>query len=584
MKTYDRRDLVDVAAGRKKPDLIIKGGILVNVYTRELLEGYIVGIKDKRIVFVTNSNIPDDHSQVIDAGGKYLIPGFVDGHNHLDYLCSVPELMPYLTIDGTTTIITETGHIANVLGFEGVLWFLNSLRGQPIKVFATAPPFVSGNPKTQRGYKLGIAEIARLLNISEVIGLGECYWPRVMDGEDELFELFKLARSMNKVIEGHAAGAIGLKLNGFAASGVSSCHEAISLEDAIQRLRLGIHTMIREGGIRSDLQTIAPIVKEKIDFRNLSLVTDGVDFNHLLEKGLMRNVVQKAIDLGFDPLVAIQMATINPATHFGLEHDIGGIAPGKYADIIISPSLERIEPEYVISNGIIIAKDGKALVEPKAYLYPAEAKSRLNFPKTLPSDFIFKINEDKRKITVRVIHLVSDIVTQETRKDLHVINGEVMPDSDKDVLKVAALSTIYPDSKTVGFVSGFGLKRGACACSNTWDAANIVVLGDNDYDMSGAVNRIGELGGGFVFYSENVIVEELQLPVGGFIAEDPITTIIEKLKRITSALKKHGCLLDNPLLALQTLTFIGVPHLRINDLGLVSVRDNKLVNIIMDNL
>lgn len=582
METYARRDLVDVTAGRKESDLIIKGGIIVNVYTRELLEGYVIGIKGKHISFVTNSKVPEGHSQVIDAGGRYIIPGFVDGHNHLDYLCSVPELMRYLIKDGTTTVITETSHIANALGFDGVQWFLNSLREQPIKVFATAPPFVSGNPNTQRGYTFENADIARLFNMSEIIGLGECSWTSVMDGDDKLFEVFELARSMGKVIEGHAAGAKGLKLNGFAASGVSSCHEAISLEDALQRLRLGLHTMIREGGIRSDLQAIAPIAKEKIDFRSLSLVSDGIEFNHLIEKGHMRYVVQKAIDLGFDPLVAIQMATINIATHFGLERDLGSIAPGKYADIIISPSLERIEPEYVISNGIVIAKDGKALVEPKAYHYPEEAKFRLKFPKTTPSDFVFKINQDKRKISVRVIHFLSDMVTQETRKELQVINGEVMSDSDEGILKVAALSTIHPSSKSVGFVSGYGLKNGACACSNTWDAANIVVIGDNDQDMAMAVNRLGELAGGFVFCSGGVIVEELQLPVGGLISEEPITTIAEKLKRITSALKRQGSLLVNPFLALQTLTFTGVPHLRINDLGVFSVRDNKLVDIIIE--
>ena len=349
--------LIDVALGRTPGDLAIVNARLLNVYTGEILDNQSVCTCGERIACVG----PDvgsaigDATAVIDAGGATLIPGFIDGHTHVASSFTAGEFLKYAATGGTTTIVTETLEPYAVAGIKGVLDFLASLKDQPIKFFATAPAMVS----TSRA-AMGIdpVDLDTLLAREEILGLGESYWQAVLQNPDVFLPLFAKTTGHRKLLEGHSAGARGNKLQAYAACGVSSCHEPIKAEEVLDRLRLGIYVMVREGSIRRDLAEIAGIKDMVADTRRLILTTDGISPADLLELGYMEHLVQKAIDCGFDPVTAVQMATLNVAEHFGLDDRLGGIAPGKYADLVLIPDPQTIQAMLVVSSGRIIARDG----------------------------------------------------------------------------------------------------------------------------------------------------------------------------------------------------------------------------------
>ena len=352
----ERRALMRVALGEEKADLVVAGGNLVNVYSGEILKNYSVAIKGQWIAYIGQDirHIIGPQTKVIDVRGKTLIPGLVEGHAHLMAIpCfySLEEFLRYAARGGTTTIITESMEIAYVRGYSGLVEFLEALRDQPIKLFATIPSLLALSPETKRK-AVDVDLLGELFRREEVVGLGESYWQSVLQDDARFLQLSQRSLEEGKTVEGHAAGAREEKLMAYLASGVSSCHESVSLEEALERLRLGLRVMIREGSIRKELEALARLKDERIDFRRLVLVTDGVSPQELLEKGYLEHVVQKAIDLGFDPVTAIQMATLNPAEHFHLDGFLGGIAPGKYADLVVIPDPRTIQAEYVISNGL----------------------------------------------------------------------------------------------------------------------------------------------------------------------------------------------------------------------------------------
>ncbi len=333
-------NLMDVAQGRQPADLAIINARLVNVYTGEILENQAVCTCEETIAYVgPDGGVADNAATVIDAAGATLIPGLIDGHTHVAWLFTAGEFLRFAAAGGTTTVITETLEPYPVAGIDGVRDFLASLKDQPIKFFATAPAMVSTSRKAMA---IEQADLEDLLTRDDVVGLGESYWQGVLQNRDLFTPIFETARAHGKTLEGHTAGARDGKLQAYAACGVSSCHEPIRAEEVLDRLRLGIHVMIREGSIRRDLAEIAAIREVLPDTRRLILTTDGISPADLLEMGYMEYLVQKAIDCGFDPVVAVQMATLNVAEHFGLDDRIGGIAPGKYADLVLTTHVARM--------------------------------------------------------------------------------------------------------------------------------------------------------------------------------------------------------------------------------------------------
>jgi len=576
------KELINVILGKEKADLAIINATILNVYTGELLDHYSVSIKGEWIAYVGDDpeDTIDTHTKIIDAKGKTIIPGLIDGHAHLSWIFNISEFLLYAMQGGTTTIITETMETFPVMGYEGVVDFLSSLADQPIKIFGTAPSMVSISKKA-----LGIskATLKKLLSRDDILGLGESYWQVVMQEPEEFLPIFKETLNFGKRLEGHSAGAKGKKLMAYIAPGISSCHEPINAEEVLERLRLGMHVMIREGSIRRDLAPISRIKDAGVDLRRLILVTDGIEPGDLLEKGYMEFVVQKAIDCGFDPVDAIQMATINVAEHFFLDGIVGGIAPGKYADMLIIPDPRIIKAEYVISKGKIIAREGNLLVSPRKHVFSKDSLNSIHLLRELePSDFSIQVKKKCIHVNVRVIDQVTDLVTKELIISLPVIDGEIRQDVSKDILKVAAIDRRYfPGKIFVGLIRGFRLKGGAIACSAAWDTSDIIVVGENDKDMAGAVNRIYALQGGAVVYSGGKILAEIPLPVFGIIADMPIKMLVKRMEEITRVIKDLSFPYENPLLTLVTLTGAAIPFLRICEEGLVNLKDGKTLGLIV---
>ena len=576
------REVINVALGKEKADLAFINGNLLNVYTGELLDHYSVTVKGKWVAYVGNNpeHTIGSNTNVIDVKGKTIIPGLIDGHAHLVWLSNPSEFLKYTMAGGTTTIITETMETFPIMGYEGVIDFLASLSDQPIKIFATAPSMVSISKKAQGILK---KTLRNLLARDDIIGLGESYWQTVLQKPEKYLPIFAETLQCGKQLEGHSAGAKEEKLMAYIASGISSCHEPINTGEVVERLRLGIYVMIRDGSIRSDLASISRIKDAEIDFRRLILVTDGLEPGDLLKRGYMEAVVQKAIDLGFDPVTAIQMATINVAEHFSLDGIIGGIAPGKYADMIVIPSPEVIKAEYVISKGKIIAKEGKLLVSPRKHAFSKSSLNSIHLLRKLQSaDFSLSVKKRASHVNVRVIEQVTGLVTKEHILSVPVIGGEIRSDVERDILKVAAIDRRYASGKMfVGLIRGFHLRSGAIACSAAWDTSDIIVVGENDIDMAGAVNRIYELQGGAVVYAKGRVLTEIPLPLFGVMTDMPIEMLAKRMEEIKKITKDLGFPFDDPLLTLVTLTGAAIPFLRICEEGLVNLKDGKTLGLIV---
>jgi adenine deaminase len=567
--------LMRVSLGKDRADLVITGGDLLNVYSGELLPKYSVAVKGKWVACVgpNLTHTIGAETNVIDASGKVVIPGFVDGHAHMIYYLAPHEFLRFAMKGGTTTIVTEIMELTYSLGYTGLVKWLGAIRNQPVKVFSTVPPSITLNKEARkRAPKLD--QLAELLKRDEIVGVGEGFWQEVIRGETNFSSLSAESLRLRKTVEGHAAGCRAEKLSAYLAFGVSSCHESISMEEVVEKLRLGLYVMIRQGSIRKELEAIARIKDMGLDSRRLVLVSDGIDPRDLREKGYMEFVVQQAIDLGFDPVKAIQMATLNPAEHFGLDSFVGGIAPGKCADIVIIPEPRKIEAEYVISNGEIIARDGDLKIQPRVVSLPHVGFQGLHVS---PSDFLVRVNRNG-PINVRVIDQVSALVTREAIIEVFSQKGQLKADPDHDLLKV---SLINPSRGIfTGFIRGLGIEAGALATSGSWETFGIVVVGANEGDMALAVNRVSELGGGIVLYVNGQRQAEVPLPVGGVISELTTEEVARRLEAVQKKIEELGFRFLDAALTLATLTTPAIPFFRISDQGLVDLKTGQVVGVI----
>ena len=471
------KSLMEVARGKQPADLAIVDADLVNVYSGEVLNHQSVVIKGRWIAYVgpdADKMIGSD-TELIQASGKTIIPGLIDGHTHIAWLYSAPEFVRCVAPGGTTLVVTEALEPYPVAGCEGVIDFLESLKDQPIKLLATAPGMASVS-STARG--IDSRDLSILLGRDDILGLGETYWQEVLKYPDLYVEAMATTLRSGKLLEGHTAGAKDAKLNAYIAAGISSCHEPINAEQVLQGVRLGLYIMIREGSIRSDLNEIADIKDMGIDLRRLVLVTDSLSAEDLLTKGYMDHLVQKAIDKGFDPVSAIQMATLNPAEHFGVDHLVGGIGPGKLADMVLVPDLQTIDARLVISNGRIIARDGRMLAGVRKHIFTNASMNSVNIPEPLKADdFVIEAAESGSTANVRTIEMITDLVTRETHLELPIIGGRLSVDAAPEVAKIAAIDrTHHPGKRFVGLIKGFGIENGAMACSAAWDTSVVVVV------------------------------------------------------------------------------------------------------------
>ena len=574
--------LMRVALHREKADLAITGADVVNVYSGEVLRVDVL-VKGEKIAYVGDAAAggigPD--TRVIDATGKVLVPGFIDGHTHIDLIYSVPEIVRYALVGGTTTIVTETTALAFPLGYAGVQEFLRAAAHQPVKIYFTVPPMLTLNPSAPERV-LTQAQIEELLSREDCLGLGEIYWAAALEDDPRLRDMIAATLRAGKQVEGHSAGARGAKLQAYATLGICSCHEPITAEEALERLRAGLFVYIRDGEIREDLADVARIKDSGVDLGNLGVTTDGIGAWQLVDSGYMETLVQKTIDVGFEPVRAFQMASYNVARHFGLGNLIGGIAPGRYADILVLPDLRTVKPEYVISSGRIAAHAGELLVPPRAHKYPAWTQDSLRLPREFePGDFKIPIDAPDGPRTLRVMDLISTYVTHPALLEIEVRNAEALADPARDIIKIAAIERSRGSGLSfTGLIRGLGIKRGAVATSAATDCWVLIGVGATDTDLAVAVNRVRELKGGMVVVADGKVLAETVIRIGGIETPAPMEQIAADLRRIQDAAESLGCTYPD---VRNTMTFMSseaVPFLRICEHGYMDMKRNAVVGML----
>ncbi|MCL6611348.1 MAG: amidohydrolase family protein [Peptococcaceae bacterium] len=577
--------LARVAMGQEPAEIILNNGRVVNVYTGEVLEGRQVLIAGGRIAY---EGPPGDFpagpdTEVIDVAGRVIIPGLIDGHIHMDAWMRVGEFVRLSLPGGTTTVITDTGASATAMGTEGVKAFIRQCRNQPQRFFVMAPTITYLCSYRGNGKKaIDTRGMIELLDLPEVVGLGEIYWTHLINGRsnEELAELVGAAIARGKTVEGHGAGARNQKLAAMTAHGADSCHEPITAGEVRERLRLGLAAMIREGSVRRELETvIGPLAGMNLDLRRAILVSDGVWPSVLMSQGHMDHIVQKAIDLGLDPVQAVRMATLNVAEHFRLDGDLGGIAPGKCADLVVIPDLRTIQAKLVICRGRVVAREGRLTVSPAREDYPAGAYSCVNLPPADPEFFTLKASGPE--VRVRAIQMVTNIVNREVFLTLPVIGGEASIEGQDDVVKVAVLERHAGSGRrAMGFLRGSGLRRGAFATSFSFDEGNLVVIGADARDMAAAVNRVRELKGGLVYCRHGRVVEELPMPIFGVVSELSAHEAAAGIESLERVLREEGWAHENPLLTVFTITFTAIPSIRLSARGYWLAKENRVTGLL----
>jgi len=584
------KELVLTALGKVKADLVIKNGTLVNVNSGEVLENIDVAIKKDRIALIGNADhCVGEATKIIDAKGKYITPGFLDAHVHIESsMLTVTQFARAVIPHGTTTIFADPHEIANVLGLQGVKLMINESKKVPLRVYITAPSCVPASPEFETpGAILGPQEIEEMLRWDDVIALGEMMdFPGVLSIREDVIEKINAAHRMNKLIEGHDAGLQGNELIAYAAAGISSSHELTTKIDAINRIRLGMYAYLREGSAWLDVEeTIKAITEEKLDHRHVCLVTDDREADSIKHEGHMDYVVRRAIEEGMDPVKAIQMATLNPAEHYRLDREIGSIAPSRKADILIIGRLTKVDVEMVFIDGELVAKDGEVIVDIPSYKYPKWATKSINVKKKLkPDDFRIRVTKKEGHIKARIIKAKEgNVLTEEIIDELPVHNNLVYPLNEGNIYKLAVIERHKATGNIgLGFVKGFGFKIGAVASTVAHDSHNIIVLGTDDKDMAAAVNKLIETGGGIITVKNGETLSFIELPIAGLMSNQPYEVVAEKLDEMYKLWNKLGCKWRAPFMTLSLLALPVLPELRLTDKGLIDTVNQKFVSIFVE--
>ncbi|RUT44617.1 adenine deaminase [Paenibacillus anaericanus] len=585
---YDvSRTLSDVATGKSKADLVIKNGTLVNVYTGELLSQMDVAIAQGRIAYVGDaSHTIGDNTTVIDASGRFISPGLLDGHMHVEStMLTVTEFAKAALAKGTTGIFMDPHEIANVFGTEGVKWMHEEGQGLPLKVYTTYPSCVPATDDLEdAGATLEVSDIAEGMTWDGVEGLGEVMnFPGVVFGDPKMAGEIEATLRAGKTVTGHFPAEDEPMLQAYIASGASSCHETVTKEQGLLKLRLGMHLMVREGSAWRDVKEVIKVVTEDhVRTDNILLVTDDTYPQTLVEKGHLNHVVRRTIEEGVDPVTAIQMGSINTARYFKLDGDIGGIAPGKCADILLIDDLHRMEPSTVIADGTVVYDSGELKVEFPVYDYPAKAKSSVHLARPLESqDFLLTSVSSLDETTVQVIDVIENSArTAKTTAKLQVSNGIIQPDLEGDVIQLACIERHQGTGDiSLAFARGFKLKRGAVASTVAHDSHNLLVMGTNPDDMAVAANELAKQGGGMIVVLDGEVLAAVPMAIAGLMSDQPLETVVQQVSELEAAWKTLGCPLNAPFMTFSLVALPVIPEIRISNRGLVDVTQFKLIPV-----
>jgi adenine deaminase len=576
----ERKTLIQTALGEYPLDLLIKNVQVVNVYTGRVEPGAI-GIQGGRIVTPYANGC--QAKKIIAGGGRYAMPGFFDAHVHIDSTLVTPENLSYLIVPrGTTTMLVDPMEIANVAGLEGFKALQNSREHLPYHIFWEVSSRVPTAPGLETtGGELGLEEVKEILHWPETVSLGELDPSKVLGMSDEHLLKVEAAQALGKICNGHAVGRTGKELVAYACGGLSDDHECVDYAEALTRLQLGMAVLIREGSTERNLDLILKgmVADGFYTSPHLMFCTDDKHPDEILEEGHIDFMVNRAIELGVPAVTAIQMATLNAAKHFRIEHLVGSLTPGRWADIILAENLQKIVPGDVYVRGQPVAKDGQLIVTPPASDYPAWIYETVQVKRGKQAvDFALPARGEKANVWV--IDLYPDqIINQRIQAELQIVNGAVMSDVSRDILKLAVVERHGKNGNIgVTFVRGFGLQTGALASSVAHDHHNIIVAGTNDADMAACVQAIEEMQGGLAIASGGEVLGKLPLPIAGLMSAAPVETVIENLGEINSIYKKLGGTLPAPFM---TISFIGlptVPELGLTDKGLVDVLAHTLIS------
>ena len=583
--------LIAVAAGREQADRVFRNCKLVNVQTREVLYGWQVAIAEGRFAYVgaDASHCIGEDTEVFDVNGRYLIPGLCDGHMHIESGMLTPaEFAAAVIPHGTTTMFTDPHEIANVLGLEGVRMMHDEALMQPVNIFTQMPSCAPSAPGLETtGFEISAEDVAEAMGWPGIIGLGEMMnFPGVINGDTQM--LAEMAETMNagKTVGGHYASPDrGSAFSAYVAGGAADDHEGTTEEDALARVRNGMRSMMRLGSAWYDVETqITAITERGIDPRNFILCTDDCMAETLVNDGHMNRVVRHAIDCGCDPLIALQMATINTATHFGLERELGSIAPGRRADMIITSDLKTLPIEHVIARGKTVAKDGKITVDCPHYEWPDSARQTVHLGKPLEEkDFDILAPKGKNTVMTRVIGVVENQApTKALNFELPVIEGCVK--ASGDVCQIALVERHRATGHVSnGFVSGFGYTGNmAIASTVAHDSHHMIVVGTSHADMALAANRLGEVGGGVTVFKDGQELALVELPIGGLMSDQPAAEVAARAAKMIESMVACGCNLNNAYMQHSLLALVVIPELRISDLGLVDVTKFELTSVLED--
>lgn len=560
---------INAALGNEPVDLLLKNGRLVNVFSGEIhaesiaiKDGLIIGFGDYEAV------------EIVDVGGRYVAPGFIDGHLHLEStMLSIPEFAKNVIPWGTTSVVADPHEIGNVMGLKGIQYILDSSEGLPLRVFVMFPSCVPATPFETSGAELDHTDMESYKDHPRILGLAEMMnFPGVLAMDPEIIKKIEVFQS--KVLDGHAPGLSGKGLAAYVAAGIGSDHECTSLEEAREKLRMGMRVMIREGSAAKNLDSLLPLVNEH-NSRNCFFVTDDLDPEDLVEKGHLNSLVRTAIGKGVDPVRAIQMATLNPASYFKLR-GLGAVAPGYIADLVVLEDLTDVKVGRVYHSGKLVAENGKAVVA-------AVGRAAAELPPTVNVDW-GKVGdlaiEAKGKMANIIGVVPGQIVTQRVVDQAPLSNGKVVADPSRDILKIAVIERHKgTGAHAVALIRGFGLKSGAISSTVAHDSHNIIVVGASDEDMLAAAREAAAMGGGMAAVENGKVLARLPLPIAGLMSDAGIASVRTNLEEIVAAAARLGCALENPFATLSFMALTPIPELKLTDQGLFDSVNFRFISL-----
>ncbi len=576
--------------GRRPADLVVRAGRWVCVQSGEILPGTDVAIAGERIAYVGEdaSHTIGEHTLLVEADGRHLVPGLLDGHMHVESsMLTISEFVRAVVPHGTTGIFIDPHEIANVFGLDGVRMMVEEAGRQPIHVWVQMPSCVPSAPGLETaGAALGPAEVAEALSWPGVIGLGEMMnFPGVILGADSPHAEMAETRAAGKVIGGHYASQdLGLPFHGYAAGGPQDDHEGTRLEDAVARIRQGMKVMMRLGSAWHDVaEQLRAITELGLDPRHFILVTDDSHAGTLVEEGHMDHVVRHAIQHGAAPMLAIQLATLNPAEHFGVATEVGQIAPGRYADILLVRDLKEFTVDRVIAKGRVAAEAGELRLSPPEFEYPTQVRASVHLARELvPEDFRLPVAANGR-VQAHVIGVIENQApTRHLRLGLSTVAGQLATDLTRDLAKVALVERHRGTGQIqIGLVQGFGFKV-PCAVASTvaHDSHHMLVVGTDEASMAVAANELARVGGGQIVVRAGKPIALVELPIAGLMSDEPAERVAAKTKQLLQAFRDCGCSLNNPNMQLSLLALVVIPELRISDKGLIDVNRLEVLPLV----